>query len=541
MSFIITIIISVLIALAFIKRQYYYFSETRKYRILFVDFFKKKRVYSTYAIVVGEDPIPQITNVGKTNSDLSKLIGEINHYIEKTKGTSDFSMIQNKVERKLNMRYDQSTAKLSFPTYIGLMGTFLGVGFGILTFICGFDGVGNISDDSIRNLLIGVMISMVTSLSGLGMTTISNEKCGEARKKIEEDKNEFYDFIQTELMPTIDVSMVAAITKLHTTVDKFEPAFNNVINRFQETFDRCTKAFGEDFEKHVRAISGAVSVMGENIDKINKNIRLQEGLISTLKSEEISKGMDKYIEASNQFGLVTNAIYRFEEMRSLMLTAVQETINLQDRYNESLNVPREIAVEVNKILDRISTFEKSINETGKSLNNSDLLGGKMLKQIDQQITAISKKNDIACKYFEIADGKLEDLFTEQTKVLQQMNDRYKNAIESHIVAFENMLKTQTAQIEAQHREFVEALKEKFDVKEVHKEFTNLKKLESIEGKISEIIGKVVQPNNVEDVKNEIKTVENQLLLLKSELEAINTNIRKTKETKGIGKILGLGR
>lgn len=347
MNFILAILISIFVSLIFIGFQIRFFNETRKYRILFEKFFKKKEPYGTYLKNVGDDYIPQIRDEGKPNSDLNNLIREINHYIVKTKGTTDFSVIQNKVERKLTMRYDQSTARLSFPTYLGLMGTFLGVFLGILMFISGFDGAGNISDDSIKNLLIGVLVSMFTSLIGLALTTYNTAKSGSARKKIEEDKNEFFDFIQTELMPSIDVSMVAAITKLHETVDKFEPAFDKIINRFQTTFDRCTKAFGEDFEKHVHAVSGAVQVMGENMDKINQNIKLQEKLLSTLKSKEIVRGLDKYIEAANQFNNITKSLDKFEEARRMMLAAAQEAITIQNKYNDSLRVPREIAIKVN--------------------------------------------------------------------------------------------------------------------------------------------------------------------------------------------------
>lgn len=165
MSFIFTIVISIIIAIAFILVQSYNFARTRKDISIFQNFFKKTDEYHTYSVVINNEYVPQIAKVGPLASDLNNLIGEINNYIVKTKGTSDFSIIQNKVERKLNMRYDQSAAKLSFPTYIGLMGTFLGVFLGILMFIFGFDGAGNISDNSIKNLLIGVMISMATSVS----------------------------------------------------------------------------------------------------------------------------------------------------------------------------------------------------------------------------------------------------------------------------------------------------------------------------------------------------------------------------------------
>lgn len=540
MNFILAILISIFVSLIFIGFQIRFFNETRKYRILFEKFFKKEKPYGTYLKNVGDDYIPQIRDEGKPNSDLNNLIREINHYIVKTKGTTDFSVIQNKVERKLTMRYDQSTARLSFPTYLGLMGTFLGVFLGILMFISGFDGAGNISDDSIKNLLIGVLVSMFTSLIGLALTTYNTAKSGSARKKIEEDKNEFFDFIQTELMPSIDVSMVAAITKLHETVDKFEPAFDKIINRFQTTFDRCTKAFGEDFEKHVHAVSGAVQVMGENMDKINQNIKLQEKLLSTLKSKEIVRGLDKYIEAANQFNNITKSLDKFEEARRMMLAAAQEAITIQNKYNDSLRVPREIAIKVNSILDRITKFEQSLQDVGESLANRNVIGNQVIEAIQRQVQGISKKGKIADKYLEIADGKLEDLFKSQTVVLQQMNDRYREAIEGHIEGFENMIKAQTIQLESQHEEFIAALKEKFNIEDIRVEFTNLRKLEIIEHKLSEIIGKIVVSESIEDIQQEIKSVASQLGDLKIELASINKNT-KDKEKSGGSGFFGFGR
>ena len=211
-GFVVTIVLAAVIFLIFLGFQLWFFYETRFYRNLFRNFFEKNSDYETYQEEIGGEQITQLKQVGNDESDLNELIAEINHYVAKTKGTTDFAVIQNKVERKLNMRYDQSVAKLAFPTYLGLMGTFLGVFIGIFMFLQGFDGAGDVSDESIKNLLTGVLVSMSTSLVGLLLTTINNAKSGEARKNIEEDKNEFYDFVQTELMPSLDVSMVLAIT-----------------------------------------------------------------------------------------------------------------------------------------------------------------------------------------------------------------------------------------------------------------------------------------------------------------------------------------
>ena len=563
-SILVTILISAVVAMFFLKFQRKYFVETRRNRGVFRDFFKKTEPYSTYIIAKGEiksEYIPQIKEVGYgNNSDLNNLIGEINHYVIKTKGTTDFSVIQNKVERKLSMRYDQSVAKLAFPTYLGLMGTFSGVFLGILMFVIGFDGVDGITDQSITNLLVGVLVSMSTSFVGLLLTTINNANSAEARKKIEEDKNEFYDFMQTELMPSLDVSMVQAITKLHETVDKFEPAFNGVINRFQKTFDRCTAAFGDTFEKNVLAVADAVRTMGTNMDKINQNIQLQEQLLGTLKSGEIVKGMDKYIEAANHFVSITKSLNKFEEARRMLLAATQEAINLQNQYTDSLKVPREVAVRINQILDRIKTFEENVNRIGGQLEQREILGNDVINAIGDQIRGIAKKGRIADKYLEVADGKLEDLFTRQTKVIDDMNIRYAAAISKHIEKFEEMLGNQTKELENRHNDFLQAMENHLSIEEVHKDFSNLNKLNDILEQLKSLVNDPVKSNIIElltalvkdptrsDILVQLKELTKdpvQAKELNKELKNIKESINRIQLSSdnkgGIGSLFGWGR
>lgn len=522
-----TIIVSGIVFLIFIYFQIRYFLEVRHYRNLFNNFFSKKEEYGIYETVVNGESITQLIQVGADGSDLNTLITEINHYVTKTKGTTDFAVIQNKVERKLNMRYDQSVAKLTFPTHLGLMGTFAGVFIGISMFICGFDGAGDITDESIKNLLFGVLVSMSTSLIGLFLTTINNALAGESRKNIEEDKNYFYDFVQTELMPSLDVSMVLAITRLHSTVDRFEPSFNRVISRFQSTFDKCTKAFGDSFQTNVHAVAEAVKTMGKNMNKINENISLQQQLLATLKSQDLIKGMDKYIEAANHFVSITKSLDKFEEARRMMLAAAQEAINIQNSYSDALKIPREVAVRCNQILDRIKTFEENINRVGNSLNNRQILGNDVIETIREQINQIRKKDKVAMKYFETADGKLDTLFEEQTKLIDQLNKRYKNAIVEHIDGFEQMLKDQKEELQRRHKEFLEEIKLVVNVEEIHKDFSNLRKLNDVVDQLKRL---TTDPVKADELHKKLQKIQ-------EEIAKIEINESKSS---GIGSIFGGG-
>jgi hypothetical protein len=465
--------------------------------------------------------------VGAENSDLNSLLEEINIYLFKTKGTSDYEFIRNKVERKLNMRYDQSTVHLAFPTYIGLMGTFLGVFLGIFMFLSGYDDLGNVSDQSIKNLLLGVLVSMSTSLVGLALTTINNALAGRARKKIEDDKNEFYDFIQTDVTKTASASLVSAISKLHDTVDRFEPAFSTVIEGFKSAFRDCTRAFGDDFKKNVDAVTTAVDVMGRNMDKINQNIQVQEKLLGTLKSKEFIQGMDKYIEAADHFVGITQSLNKFEQARRMMLAAAQEAIAIQNQYNESLKIPREIAIRINQILDRIKDFEKSVNETGRALNQREILGNDVVNAIQEQIRGISKKASIADKYLSIADGKLEDLYKEQVKVIGGMNENYKRAIAAHIEGFEKMLSEHSVELDKRHKAFLDELQAKFNIEEVRTDFSNLRKLNEILEQIKQL------------TSNPVKAGELNSRLQKIQEEIARIDVAE-KKGGGLGSIFGGG-
>jgi hypothetical protein len=97
------------------------------------------------------------------------------------------------------------------------MGTFFGVWIGLQSFKIGIDKAG-VSDEIVSALIGGVIVSMVTSLIGLILMMYGNTTATNVLKKVEGDKNVFFDFIQVELMPVLGTSMVSALNKLHRTL-----------------------------------------------------------------------------------------------------------------------------------------------------------------------------------------------------------------------------------------------------------------------------------------------------------------------------------
>lgn len=524
--------VSLLVFIIFLCIQGFYFFGNMKKLEAVRKFFVKKRDYEVY----GEAEDSQLNaSVAEEGSSLHTLIKELNEYTRKNHGTTDFSVIQNKTERKVSVMYENATSKLAFPTYLGLMGTFLGVFCGLLSFNWGlFNSVDGITDLAISNLIWGVLVSMSTSFIGLLLTTVSNHIAADTQKIVGEDKNEFYEFIQNELMPTLGVSMVAALNKLHQTINLFEPSFNRVIEKFQTTFDSCTQRFGNAFEQNVTIVSEAVRVMGENMDKINKNVDLNERLIQTMQSEDLQRTLEVFIDASYSYGLIVDRTRKFEEIASLLEKRVVELIDTQRRYNESLEIPLSIANKLNGILVRVSDFEKSINALGKSIQSTQLLGNSEIELVKEQLTAINKKQKIAMRYIDISDEHLEDIFKLQNEAIRKLNNKFEESLVGYAERFEGVLDKLAEEMQKRRAEIVSAIEEKFSLDQIQQEFSQLSKLKKIE----ELLASINAKSSREEVDKTLETTRCEVESIHKLLDNAIEEAKKKSDTAGGGGFLG---
>lgn len=510
-------VISLVVFLVASYVQFYYFFGNKKKLKVVRNFFKRNKDYEVYGVAEDSQLNPYVAEDG---SDLRSLIMELNEYTKKNHGTTDFSIIQNKTERKVNMLYDNATSRIAFPTYIGLMGTFLGVFLGLLFFTSGLglstDGSG-ITDETIGNLISGVLVSMSTSFIGLLLTTITHHYAAKTQRIVREDKNEFFEFIQNELMPTLGVSMVTALNKLHQTINLFEPSFNRVIERFQSTFDSCTQRFGSAFEQNVTTVSEAVRVMGENMDKINENVDLQAQLLKTLRSRGVLDSLNAFVRAAQNFDAVTKALNRFETARDEIKNATVELVNCQRRYNESLETSLKIANKLNQLLARVTDFEKSINALGRSIEKTDLIGNTEIEALKQAITAIKKKQKIAVEAMETSDGHLKNIFDLQSDAIKKLGRTYEESFASYAEKFQNVLVGLEREMFERRREIVAAIEEKFSLEQIQREFSQLGKLNEIETLLSAIKANSSRTEVIKAIEDTRREVVSSMQKLKDEV------------------------
>lgn len=420
--------------------------------------------------------------------------------------------------------YDLVTSKSSFPTHLGLMGTFAGVFLGLSMFLLVNYLSGGVTDGAISSLISGVLVSMSTSFVGLLLSIKANDKICNAKKKIDEDKNDFYEFIQNKLMPSVDISLTEALGNLHHTVATFEPSFSKVIKGFNETFTKCTTAFGEDFRVSVKTMVNAVKDMGKNIETIKSNSELLEELLNRLTNSEWITYMRQFSDATEHFKSVTQSLNDFERARRMMLAATQETINVQKAFNESLQIPRDVAMGINGILQRVVTFEKSINALGETIAQTQMLGNTEIDEIKQQISAIKVKHKVAEQYIETSNNKLEAFFDSQLIELNRLEKKYQDALDNLFSSLEKLMENHKDSINQRHESFKIAIDEKFDLSGVRSELSELKRLPTMD-------------NNITDVKKGQNQLRNINEGIRKEINALN-EIKEEEQKNFIERIVG---
>ena len=494
--------------------QIYFTSETRRKIVLVRRLFPKDGIkYRKDGLTVNLD------EKSLKCKELSEIIQEINVYLSKNEGTADFSILMHMVERRINVLYSDAVAKISFPTFCGLLGTFLGVFIGLFAFYIGLDSGMNTNNDSIQytiqssmiqELIEGVIVSMVTSVFGLLCSIGLNWFASNVKKVLDRRKNEFYHFLQTELLPELGTDMVSSIVKLRQTINRFEPSFNGVITRFEKTFDHCTAQFGDAFRENVQIVAKAVTSMGENINKVNENIRYQQKILDSLKSRELNNTLDKFVNSINQLDELSKSLAVFEQSKNEVISATQELTEAQRKYNDSLRIPTELVNDVNRLLDRIRTFEDNVNRLGEELMQSGVIGNQQLNLIENQLRVLKDKNAIASTYVETTTEELTTFFESQKESLKGKTKEWNRMLMNYGDEYENIVNQMEEQMKNRWRVFINQMDSLLNTSDISTSLHQLKQLKPIFEKIEAIETKLTDSNvlakNLNDIRVEVTNV-----------------------------------
>lgn len=464
----------------------------------------------------GDEEHLTLIAVPEESKNAQELVSEINDYITKTNGAVEYAVIKDKTERRIDSLYEFATSKISFPTHLGLMGTFFGVYIGLKCFNAGLgQGNGGITDQMIKELIGGIIVSMVTSLIGLVLMTISNIHASSVQKKVDAQRDEFFEFLQMSVIPTLGTNVSSSLNRLRSTIGNFEPSFRAVIEEFKTAFRDCTDMFKGTFAENAEVLTKSVAEMGSNMTLINENIQKQDQLLATLRQREMVVTLDKFVSAADSFDSVTTSIQKLEEAKERIIASTNTLAEKQESYNQSLEIPTRLLQQVNAILDRVTTFEKSINALGVNIEQTQLLGNTQINAIEEQLNALKTKHNLVYRYQDTEVEELEKIYKEQSKAVMDLSDAFKRVVAQNKddietamgdfkKAYDEVVRTCKTGVQQKLDEFIEALNKTLDVEDANRKLSNLDRLQALEVSLGDIKAAIADKSALTDVSKAVR-------------------------------------
>lgn len=203
---------------------------------------------SESATVLPKTQVNIIDSKAEANPIFTNILFSVNNYLIRNRGaSSDFNLIKDIVERNVDAVEEDINLSISVPLYLGLMGTMLGIVIGLfsmpdMSVVVDAQANNLLLNDGISSLIGGVKIAMIASFTGLALTIInSGGSFKGSRTLVEARKNEFYTFVQVELLPIINQGLAATLESLQRNLMKFNGEFTDNLKNLSGIFASNTK------------------------------------------------------------------------------------------------------------------------------------------------------------------------------------------------------------------------------------------------------------------------------------------------------------
>lgn len=281
------------------------------------------------------------------NTTFDNIKFSINNYLIRNRGaTSDFNLIKDIVERNTSAIEEDINLTISLPIYLGLMGTMLGIVIGLfnvpdLSVVLDTNAKDVSLNNGISTLIGGVKIAMIASFSGLLLTIINSGWAFKGARIFSENrKNEFYTFIQIELLPIMNQSMASTLESLQRNLIKFNSEFTINLKQLTGIFDTNINA-----------------------------IKAQKELLDAIDKTKISE-MSKYnIKVLRELDVSVGQFEKFNNNFSNVNTFVENTSLIINRTNELLSRTENLKTIANSLNDRLNQSQRLLEFLSEHFNN----------------------------------------------------------------------------------------------------------------------------------------------------------------------------
>ena len=388
------------------------------------------------------------------HSNFSEVIKSTNAYLCKNKGASaDFGILKDTCERHLEKADNEIGNLINVPLYIGLAGTFVGIIFGLRGIDFSATTVGTtttISSASIGQLLNGVIAAMVSSLVGLTFTIINSALIYKpAAYKNDTDKNHYYDFLQRELLPFLNIGVSKSLGSFKDVLNHFIIKFGQNMNDYKDS----GQLLNENLQKQQTVLEEINKLsLTRTATKIAEVFAdLKESAEHLEKFQTYQKGLNNYVDKTEKVSHDMNVIIDNFKDFNVNLKAISNhsvaTIELQKQFKDSLekhfptiNDHRAIwRIQVDELNQDIKDVYKELNSYFKTSteqiqvfigNNNNFFTG--INEIQNAIKIFVENSSLQKDEFNVLKNQIVDMRNDLKESQKQSIETNKALIDAII-------------------------------------------------------------------------------------------------------------
>jgi hypothetical protein len=422
--------------------------------------------------------VPIITSRSNNSQVFANILHSLNTYLIRNKGSvADFNLVKDIVERNTDAEDNDIRITMPIPLYLGLMGTMLGIVIGLFNMpdlgadlFQGAENTLNESEaksfsDGMNILLGGVKIAMIASFVGLLLTTVNSGFFYKGSKALLENrKNEFYTFLQTELLPILSQNDVSGMHLLQQNFIEFNMEFNDNLEELKDLVEKNHHTIQNQYKiLQLLEDSDFTNLIKANINSFDK---IQNSIAQLERSSDNISKFNDYLQQVNSF------VEQSKELNNGLLGILSRTNNIQSiaqkvehSIDSSNNLQHFLSSHFSELENRGQLINNAVGNVDKVLNDSlDELRQSMTQQI-QSFKEYSLKEQ----------SSIEKMLTqnaESTKAF--LTDTQKNlasSIEQNTTNLENFINEVKSRMNArltenetaiQKLEHLEALNQNFE-------------------------------------------------------------------------------
>jgi len=208
-----------------------------------------------------------------------------------------------------------------------------------------------------------VRIAMIASFAGLFLTVLnSGWSFRSARRLVEARKNDFYTFVQIELLPIINQGMASTLGSLQRNLMRFNEDFNTNLSRLDTIFDSNAEAIRLQKELLDTIAEAKISEMAKyNVKVLNK---LEGSVVHLERFNEYLANVNLLVGGTQQIVSGVNGfLTRTEELKRIADTIVQ-------RLDQSGRLLEFLSAHFNKLEDHKVFTEKAVVDVGHAISGT---------------------------------------------------------------------------------------------------------------------------------------------------------------------------